>query len=349
MGDMCNLSIIVPIYNGNQNLKSCLEALLNQNIGFYEIILVDDGSKDKKIIELLDSYSKKYDHVSVYHIPNQGVWNARKFGISMAKGKWIGFCDSDDIVLSHMYEKLFSKGEQDDADMVVCGFNRIDIETNKPFSTEMINWKKDNLDVQSSIGELCLINTALWNKIYKKEILKKVIDFTEPPRIAEDMMFLLSIYPDLKKVSFVNEALYQYFVHKNSAIQNVKKQDCEKTMLSMALLKDTMQNRNVSDEWIELVDIMAFIHIGISLPVSTYGKLMGVENKEILIDTKRELENKYVGWKTTKYLKWSYICSRNTNMCKIKIMQIVYCTGLFPLFLKVYNFMIRKLKKDIKW
>ncbi len=93
----CLLSIIVPVYNTEEYLRMCLDSLLNQNFDRYEIICINDGSKDNSLSVLLE-YEKKNSKIRVVNQKNGGVCNARNKGIDVASGKWIWFVDSDDYI-----------------------------------------------------------------------------------------------------------------------------------------------------------------------------------------------------------------------------------------------------------
>lgn len=341
------MSVIVPIYNWNDNLEKCLKYLVNQNLNDYEIILVDDGS-NTETADYLDSYAENNVCVKVIHSENKGVWAARNLGLSHAKGKWIGFCDSDDLVHNDMYEKMIWAAEQSKSDIVVCGYRRINETTGKCISEEMTNWNQKYIDVNAHIGELCLINTALWNKIYLAELLKNVVSLDSPPKIAEDMMFLLSLYPYTNRIAFVSEVLYDYNVRSASAMQNVTEKDCNDTIKAMRIVSETFKKKVNSKDWINLCDVMAFIHLGISLPVAIYSKTNSW-TQDMLKTIRRELKENYITWQNATILKNSYILHHNCKIYKIKAMQMIYKLGLFVPILKLYTGITKLLGKSIKW
>lgn len=346
MKDM--LSVIVPVYNAFDTIERCIDSLLSQKIDSYEIICIDDGSTDQKTPALLDQIAKRYpDRIQVFHTENSGVWNARKYGISKANGNYIGFCDCDDSVHKDMYKTMFDTALRTDADMTICGYHRIDYETNKIFSTEMVGWKDILLPNEDNLVEYTIINTALWNKIYKKSLLDKVIELDSPPRMGEDMMFLLSIYPYIQKIAFVDKPFYNYYVHKGSTMTSVTMDECNKMISSFSQVAKQMKQQHFSKEWQELVDIIAFIHIGISLPVSVSNnkKL----SKAVQKLTNKELKANYGLWKHADLLKFRYLFRIDKRLLKVKIMQLVYRSGLFQVFLRLYAGMRNILKIDVKW
>ena len=119
------LSIIVPVYNmaSDGKLNYCLDSLAAQTISDYEVITVDDASTDKSFSILLE-YEKKYPgkFKAVHSEVNKRQGGAKNIGLSLAKGEWIGFIDSDDWILPTMYEKLIGRAEETGADMVGCDY-----------------------------------------------------------------------------------------------------------------------------------------------------------------------------------------------------------------------------------
>ncbi|MCB8516908.1 glycosyltransferase, partial [Enterococcus durans] len=100
---MCEISIIVPIYNVEQYLRKCVDSILAQTFTDFEVILVDDGSPDNSGA-ICDEYAKLDSRVRVIHKENGGLSDARNAGIEIAKGKYLGFVDSDDFIDKDMYE-----------------------------------------------------------------------------------------------------------------------------------------------------------------------------------------------------------------------------------------------------
>lgn len=96
-------SIIIPVYNVEKYLNKCVDSVLNQTFTDFEVILVDDGSTDN-CPAICDSYAEKDKRVKVIHKPNGGLINARKSGLEIADGNYIGFVDSDDWIEPEMYE-----------------------------------------------------------------------------------------------------------------------------------------------------------------------------------------------------------------------------------------------------
>ena len=119
------ISIIVPVYNSEKYLEKCISSILNQTYKNIEIIIVDDGSKDKSV-EICDNFSKNNKNIKVFHKKNEGVSIARNYGISKAKGDYILFIDSDDTIAKEMIYSLYNNLVDNDADISMCNIIRID-------------------------------------------------------------------------------------------------------------------------------------------------------------------------------------------------------------------------------
>lgn len=216
---MILVSIIIPVYNTEKYLRRCIESLLNQTLSNIEIIAIDDGSTDRSG-EILDNYQRQYfDKIQVFHQKNLGISAARNRGISLAKGKYLAFIDSDDSVEPQFCQLLMEKIESDKLDMVICDFFEISRNERKrktmPEAEKCTVYEKPNL--------LFDINTSPWNKLYRREFLIKN-DITFPKGLKyEDAVFLHEIMAKRAKIGCVREALVNYFIHSESESTVIKK------------------------------------------------------------------------------------------------------------------------------
>ncbi len=117
---MKKLSVIVPIYNAEDSLKRCIESIIGQKYNNLEIILVDDGSTDNSL-EICKEYAKTDDRIVVYHKENAGLVAARKSGVEVASGEYIGFVDSDDYIDDDMYLPLMEEAQKTNCDIAIGG------------------------------------------------------------------------------------------------------------------------------------------------------------------------------------------------------------------------------------
>ena len=340
------LSIIVPCYKVEKYLPRCLDSLVNQTLKDIEIICINDGSPDN-CINILKNYKEKYGNkIVIIDKENEGVWRGRKDGVKKAKGEFIGFVDSDDYVSLDYAEKLYNAAISKNADISVCGFDRIDLDTGKLYSSEMCKPESKEIIVSKNPGDMLELNGAPWNKIYRAELLKKMHDMVNVPRVLDDMMFLQLIYINANKIVFIPNSLVFYMVRKDSIINTVKKDAIKPTYESMKEVRDLYYNER--PELIDYIDSCAFLHLGVSL-MYRMSEDKTLDFKSALKENKIFLNTNFPRWKKSKYIKLSYVITHKGANFKLWIVKIFYNLGLFRLFISVYKFMIKKFGVDIKW
>ena len=340
------LSIIVPCYKVEKYLPRCLDSLVNQTLKDIEIICINDGSPDN-CINILKNYKEKYGNkIVIIDKENEGVWRGRKDGVKKAKGEFIGFVDSDDYVALDYAEKLYNAAISKNADISVCGFDRIDLDTGKLYSREMCKPESKEIIVSKNPGDMLDLNGAPWNKIYKAELLKKMHDMVNVPRVLDDMMFLQLIYINANKIVFIPDSLVFYMVRKDSIINTVKKDAIKPTYESMKEVRNLYYNER--PELIDYIDSCAFLHLGVSL-MYRMSEDKTLDFKSALKENKIFLNTNFPRWKKSKYIKLSYVITHKGANFKLWIVKIFYNLGLFRLFISVYKFMIKKFGVDIKW
>ena len=207
---MPKVSIIVPVYNEEEYVSTCLLSLINQTLDDIEIILIDDNSTDNSLNILLD-YARKYPNIKVYHNEkNIGQGASRNRGLSLATGEYIGFVDSDDYIRNTMYEDMYKS---------VLNNNYPELVT-----TDILFVKDDgyaNRDLEFlSIGKEKIINPiqdrsavifespAVCNKIFRRDTLKDFY-FVEDS-LFEDIPFSYTKYMEASKVVTVSSINYFY-------------------------------------------------------------------------------------------------------------------------------------------
>ena len=201
-----DISVIIPVYNAEKYLEECIESVLNQTKHGIELILIDDGSTDKSV-SIIDFYAENYPNVVVHHQLNSGVGKARSVGYKLAKGKYIGWIDADDIAKPEMYDKLYQLAISENADYIYCNY-----EFYPQRSVTKSKWFKEYKGKKD--GDFIDRNTQCWNTLVKKSLYEKVsidsllIEFGEYSWIAAMLT--------AEKVAFTNEPLYLYRVGHNS-------------------------------------------------------------------------------------------------------------------------------------
>ncbi len=225
---MPTLSIIVPIYNGAEYLKKCVDSILAQEYTDFEVILVDDGSKDNSL-QLCREYEQKDSRVVVFHKQNAGLVAARKSGVSVAKGKYIGFVDCDDFIDEDMYSRLMSEVEKHGSDIVAGGMT-IDYKDHSIERHHIIPegfYDKKALETVVMPRALAYsdfikfgIMPATCVKVFKREILEKALpNVSDSIKIGEDVCITFYSLAMAESLSVVRSSAYHYVQSDGSMIR----------------------------------------------------------------------------------------------------------------------------------
>lgn len=205
------ISIIVPIYNSENKLSECLDSILNQSYKKLEIILINDGSKDRSL-EICKKYKSVDNRFIVIDNENHGVSYSRNCGIRKASGKYVMFIDSDDVIDKNMCEFLLENLEKYNAELSCCSFD--EKEENFDFKYD------DNISISiNNFYKLLLENYKgfLWNKLYIRKILiDNEIVFNNSISSGEDLLFNVEYMKYVNRTVYTNSKLYGYRISSNS-------------------------------------------------------------------------------------------------------------------------------------
>ncbi len=339
------VSVIIPIYNSKDYIAKCLDSLLEQTLKEIEIICVNDGSTDNSQ-EILEKYASKHDNIIILNKENGGCGSARNLGIDNARGEYIEFIDSDDQIRPDTIEKLYLSAKKYNSDLVVCGMNRIDDVTGKLITSDMVNVKKEFINVEESdLNDLLFINPGPCNKLHKKEIFQNA-RFPKIP-VVDDLMLTLQYIPYIKKISFVKEPLYIYKVRRESGVNTVEYSTYEHMKKLFVEIKNSYIDSKLDKKYLDYIDKMAFIHVGVSMLYRmAYIKDLNI-NSEIN-KTLDYLKSEFPNWKMISKIKKVTLVSK-AKLFSVKLVCRLYKMHLAKLFINTYIFFICKLHIDIKW
>lgn len=215
------VSIIVPVYNGLDYIQPCLSSIEEQDYPRKQLILVDDGSTDGSS-DYLEEYATSRPWVHVIHQENTGVSVARNSGLKKARGEYIIFHDSDDIMLPSMISSLLQALETTpNADLSAVGFLRCSSEGTDEYPV-LYDGRKDR-DLPN-YQALRYLNTEVWGKLYRSEIIRSNnLTFQTDMTHGEDQEFVTRYLMLSRKVSLVHLFLMKYMVHAGSATDKLGK------------------------------------------------------------------------------------------------------------------------------
>lgn len=212
-----DVSVIIPVYNTEKYLSTCIESVLQQTKVSLEIILVDDGSKDSSG-NICDDYAKKNDNIKVIHIPNSGPATAKNIGLKHAKSNYIALTDSDDKMEPLMLYKMVSAGYEYDADIICCNYKQIDENghVSNLYSTNQ-QYVLNHEDGFIHFFSKDKIYSQCWTKLYKRQMLADNSIVNDPGlRTDEDFIFNIRSFAKAKTTVIVDEPLYVYTHRSNS-------------------------------------------------------------------------------------------------------------------------------------
>jgi glycosyltransferase involved in cell wall biosynthesis len=218
---MAILSIIVPVYNVDPFLKKCIDSILSQSFTDFELIIVDDGSTDN-CGAICDDYAAADSRVSVIHKVNEGVVSARKAGLAVASGKYVGYVDGDDWIDRDMYHNMIDNAIRYDCDLVMCDVEHEHHSKNPHDITgEMLETGYyTRLELEEKIFPIMLysgifyyfgIYPVIWNKLFRRDMLiKHQFAIDNNIKNGEDAACVYPYFLEINNMYFMK---HQYLYH----------------------------------------------------------------------------------------------------------------------------------------
>ena len=208
------VSVIIPVYNSANYLSQCLDSILNQTLKEIEIICVDDGSTDDSL-SILNKYSKLDNRIKILKQNNKGGGIARNYGMSVAKGKYLSFLDSDDFFDENLLNETVNAAENNLADIVIFQFQTYNT-TNDTYNNISYSFKRENFpnnlfNYHSNPKDFFQsFNPAPWNKLFLHSFIKKNGLYFQDNKRANDLYFTMTSFVSAQTIYFVNKVLIYY-------------------------------------------------------------------------------------------------------------------------------------------
>ena len=217
---MEKVSVIVPVYNGENSIKRCADSILNQDYPDLELLLVDDGSRDRSW-EIMQAIAAADHRVKAIHQENGGVSSARNRALAEASGTYVQFADADDWLPMDATKLLVREMEAQSADLAVGDFYRVvdgNVSEKGAIETSGV------LSLQQYADEMMLAPAdlyygVLWNKLYRRDIIECYgIRMDENINYSEDMIFNLEYLLHVKNIAILKAPVYYYQYTKGSLV-----------------------------------------------------------------------------------------------------------------------------------
>lgn len=223
------VSVIIPIYNQEKYLATALDSLQNQTLKDFEVICVNDGSKDNSL-NILNKYAAGDSRIKIINQENQGIGRTRNNGLKVAKGEYIAFLDPDDTFEKNALESLYKQAKKQDCDILAFNYKKVDengkllglgsVAENLKYvlkinPNETFTWKNFKEKVFGGLF------TASWNKLYNNDFIHKNKLHFSKSSLGEDHVFVYGATLAASKIGYSDNYFYNYLIHPNSAVRSV--------------------------------------------------------------------------------------------------------------------------------
>ncbi len=305
------VSVIVPVYNVEKYIDKCLESLEKQTLKDFEVIIVNDGTKDNSEA-IIKKYLARNKNFKYYKKENGGLSDARNYGLKYASGEYIAFLDSDDYISFEAYEKMYNKAKTNDYDIVVCDLNYV-------YPDKIVraysNIKDDTMDIKKTFIN---IYPAAWNKIFKRSLFNNDVYF----KIGvwfEDVEFIYRLLPYIKSIGVIHEPFNQY-VQREGSITNTINRKIYDYIDNMNGIVDFYKERNLYEKYqneLEYVYVR-YIYATFIKSASKYQYSDYIEAVDAAI---KNVKERFPNYRRNKYfyksLKGLYLVIFNRQVAKL--------------------------------
>lgn len=235
------IDIIIPVYNTPiEDLKRCLDSIINQTFNNYKVYIIDDGSDDITKV-FLDRYISNKNNFIVKHIENNGVSNARNLGINISNSKYIAFIDADDTVEKDFLKEAYDLIDNNDLDIIIGGYNEIrngNIDRVRLSEPGLHIYEGNNIDnflekllsgkTNENNKEIADCPTGrIYTRLFKRECLGN-LKFDPNVHMSEDTLFMIDYTYLAKRIGIIDKVWYNYYINDYSLSNgsNIDKKIC---------------------------------------------------------------------------------------------------------------------------
>lgn len=294
---MPKVSIIIPVYGVEKYIERCARSLFEQTLNDVEYLFIDDCTPDKSVDILkrvLEEYPHRKSQVVIHRMEqNSGQAKVREWGMRNATGEYVIHCDSDDWVDVHMYEEMYNKAIEDDADVVVCDY----VVTNGTSVIKTIN--ACHAKSPGQLIEKCLFKRDPWslcNKLFKRKAYYNI----EYPKgaMGEDMVTTIQLLWNCKTLSYINKPYYQYFYNSESITKVCTRESCIRKFNQLScnttIVMNFIKNMKLDDEYKDALVVYKNFIRSVLYPIVYDKQYYNIWNNMFLGLNKQVLLSKYI-------------------------------------------------------
>lgn len=335
------VSVIVPVYNGEKYLKSCIDSIRVQSYKNLEIIIINDGSNDKSS-EIIKEIATEDKRIIYAEQENKGVSSTRNNGIDIAKGEFIIFVDCDDTIEKNYVELLLDKIKKSSLDIVACGYTDISIygiiKLNDFYKgNSILNKDKFISNIFNGVGG------TLWGKMFKREIIE-VNNIRMNPNIfmCEDMIFVLQYAMKSNSFGAIEESIYNYNRKNESSVSSkINFEYFDNLIEVMKAIEDVLNENKYDKKYIDSILCERIRSLTISFSIMQHDKKHKYSKNEKINNIICIFKNEYF----VRY-KELFVGNNRTESALIKLIKDGNIKKLY--YYSYYIFFINKIKTSIR-
>jgi len=255
------VSIVVPIYNVESYVEKCLESLTAQTLEEIEIIVINDGSPDGSQ-RIVDQFAARFPtKVRSIVREHSGLSVVRNLGIELATGEYIGFVDGDDFVAHEMYEELWNRAHETDADIVVCGYSTVDLNTGERRYHRQGRPKIFGKSLAEHPSYLQAVAPYVWNKLFRRDLFDRAGVSFPLDKLFEDIPVTYSLFAAANKIEKVQKSLYRYVRSRQDSITHAYSPRNLEMFDTLAILNDYYKEHGVFEQFRPQLLRLNFKHV----------------------------------------------------------------------------------------
>ena len=271
------VSVIIPAYNTEEYMAQCLESLLKQTLQEIEIVIVDDGSTDKTL-SILKQYEGQYsEKIRVFHKENGGQGSARNLALKYARGEYLGFVDSDDWIDLEMYEEMYLKAKEEDADIVIC--DMVD-----HFPDREVYYRA------SQFEDKFKVTPSACNKIFRTSFAN---DVQFPEGIwYEDFEYTTKQLMKTEKISVIHKGFYHCHCREVSTMNNNNSAKNKNMLVVLSNLETFVNDRGWKEKYADVIEYLYIEHALITT-INRVESQKSSDKREVISYLRKEVRKKY--------------------------------------------------------
>ena len=294
---MPKVSVIIPVYGVEKFIERCARSLFEQTLDDIEYLFIDDCTPDRSVEILkrvLEEYPQRKGQVVIHRmVQNSGQAKVREWGMRNARGEYVIHCDSDDWVDVHMYEEMYNKAIDEDADVVVCDY----VVTNDTSIIKTIN--ACHAKSAKQLIENCLFQRDPWslcNKLFNRKVYYNI----EYPKgaMGEDMATTIQLLWNCKTLSYINKPYYQYFYNSESITKVCTRDSCiskfNQLSCNTTIVMNFIKNKKLDDEYKDALVVYKNFIRSVLYPIVYDKQYYNIWNNMFLGLNKQVLLSKYI-------------------------------------------------------